>query len=127
MAGKSVNAVSMVPKPEVPDPEVPIRGRRLSFSARYKLEILALMEGVERLQGEVATTRACEVLGLSRATFYRHRQAQEFSEAVSEKPKRRRRSPRRLSDAERQDVLTELHSERFVDKAPWQVTAILAE
>ncbi len=42
-------------------------------------------------------------------------------------PKERRRQPRALSDEERQAVLDELRSERFVDQAPAQVWAALLE
>lgn len=69
----------------------------------------------------VAVTRACDALGLSRATLYR---------AVSPKartpgPPRRGVSNRRLSDAERAAVLDVLHSEEFADQPPAEVFAAL--
>lgn len=65
---------------------------------------------------------ACKALGVSRATFYRHRK-------LRPKPVRERKKPARaLSDEERRRVLDVLHEERFVDKAPAEVyTALLDE
>jgi putative transposase len=64
--------------------------------------------------------RACEAVGLPRATAYRHGRP---------RPPRvtqpRRRSSRRMSDAERAAVLAVLDSERFVDQPPREVYATL--
>jgi putative transposase len=63
---------------------------------------------------------ACDALGVSRATFYRARKAQE-SKAARPTPKRA------LCEAERQAVLTVCHSEEFVDRPPATIHAILAD
>ena len=68
------------------------------------------------LLGVVAT---CAAFGVALATYYRHR-------APVYGPKRRRPSPpRRLPDAERQQVLDLLHEPRFADLAPAEVFAAL--
>ncbi len=62
----------------------------------------------------------CEALGEPRSTWYR-----------SQKPKaivpRPRRSPRKLSDGEAQQVLNTLNSERFRDMAPGEIHATLLD
>jgi putative transposase len=60
-------------------------------------------------------------LGVSRATFYRHRQPRLPRMRVKRKPQRT------LSEPERTRVLSVLHSERFVDRAPIQVFASLLD
>jgi putative transposase len=67
--------------------------------------------------------RACRVLGVSRATAYRHRSPKAQSPA---RPPRRG-SPLALSDEERADVLAELHAERFADASPAAVYATLLD
>lgn len=66
----------------------------------------------------------CDAIDFSRATFYRHL-------ATLTKPPRvcapRRRSPRALSDAERQEVLDLLRSPRFADRPPAQIVAVLLD
>jgi len=63
---------------------------------------------------------ACEALLVPRASFYRFFQAQ--------KPKKDRpRPPLALSRDEEQDVLDELHSKRFQDRAPQEVYATLLD
>ncbi|MCL2825119.1 MAG: IS3 family transposase, partial [Polyangiaceae bacterium] len=68
----------------------------------------------------VGTAKACTVLGIAQASYYRSLQ-----------PKRaptKRPSPQRtLSAAERQAVLDVLHSERFADKAPAEIWATLLD
>ena len=67
------------------------------------------------------TAEACEALGVSRSTLYRRRRP------VTSKPKRRPRPQRALDTTERERVLSALHCERFVDKAPAQVWATLLD
>jgi len=71
---------------------------------------------------EVGIAAACRAVGVSRATWYRHRK-----EASQEDRKPRRRPPRRLSDAERARVLKVLCSDEFVDRSPRAVYAILLD
>ncbi|MBK8266461.1 MAG: DDE-type integrase/transposase/recombinase [Nannocystis sp.] len=75
---------------------------------------------MQDLSKRTGLRRACEALGLARATVYRRRR---------ETPAPRggpRRSPERALDAaERATVLDLLHSEECVDKAPEAIVAIL--
>jgi transposase InsO family protein len=78
------------------------------------------MPSVSDLSLAVGTARACDALGLARASYYRGLQPQQ--------PARERPTPERaLSAAERQVVLDTLHCEPFVDKAPAQVWATLLD
>ena len=71
----------------------------------------------------VGVTGVCRALGVSRATWYRRR-----TRSVEASPAPRSRShPRRLTDAERQEVIDVLCSEEFTDRAPREVYAILLE
>ena len=68
----------------------------------------------------VGTARACDAVGLARASYYRGLHPQP--------PARERPTPERaLSAAERQVVLDTLHCEAFVDKAPAEVWATLLD
>ena len=70
----------------------------------------------------IETRPACRALGASPATIYRRRRP------PAPRPSRPRApSPRALSEPERDAVLAELHSERFVDSAPAQVCATLLD
>lgn len=77
---------------------------------------------VEELTPLVGTRPACRALGVAPATIYRRRRP------PSPRPARERPAPERtLSSAEREAVLNELHSERFVDASPAQVWATLLD
>jgi len=77
---------------------------------------------VEELAPLVGTRPACRALGASVATIYRRRRPPEPT------PRKPRPAPSRaLSQAERQAVLEQLHSPRFVDCAPAQVYARLLD
>jgi putative transposase len=79
------------------------------------------MDAAEDLARVVGTAPACAALTVSRASLYRRRRGPRA-------PARRRPIPSRaLSSAERQSVCDVLHAERFVDKAPAQVYAILLD
>lgn len=61
----------------------------------------------------------CEALSVSRASYYR---------SVKPKAERKRRcSPRALSEVERREALSVLHEERFADRAPLEVYASLLD
>lgn len=83
------------------------------------------MSAAEQIADRVGTALACEGLGLCRATLYRHRRR---AAQGPTSPRAPRPTPRRaLSEAERQQVLEVLHSERFVDSSPGQVYATLLD
>ena len=77
---------------------------------------------VEELTPIVGTRPACRALGAAPATIYRRRRP------PPPRPQRPRPAPARaLSDGEREALLGELHSERFVDSSPAQVWATLLD
>jgi putative transposase len=77
---------------------------------------------VQELTPIVGTRPACRALGVAPATIYRRRRPPE------PRPRCPRAVPgRALSEPERQTVLAELHSERFVDCSPAQVWATLLD
>lgn len=82
------------------------------------------MKAALTLSFEVGIKPACESLDVSRAGFYRM-QAQLNAPPVE--PNKRPSPPRALSSDERQGVLDILHTDRFVDKAPYEVYATLLD
>jgi putative transposase len=77
---------------------------------------------VEELTPIIGTRPACRAVGASPATIYRQRRPPE------PKPRQPRPTPERaLSQAERQQVLDVLHSERFVDVSPEETWATLLD
>jgi putative transposase len=81
-----------------------------------------ICQTVEELTPIIGTRPACRALGASPATIYRRRRPSE------PRPLRPRPTPARaLSAAEREAVLAELHSDRFVDSSPAQVWASLLD
>jgi putative transposase len=79
------------------------------------------MDAVEDLARVVGTAPACAALTVSRASLYRRRRR------PTPTARRRPTPSRALSVVERQAVCDALHLERFVDKAPTQVYAILLD
>jgi putative transposase len=79
-------------------------------------------EAVAALAPLVSVAEACTALGVSRASYYRRAQAHTPCPATPRPP-----PPRRLTEEERQLVLDTLHSERFRDAAPAQVSATLLD
>jgi putative transposase len=81
-----------------------------------------ICQTVEELTPIIGTRPACRALGASPATVYRRRRPPE------PRPSRPRPTPARaLSETEREAVLAELHSDRFVDSSPAQVWATLLD
>ena len=77
---------------------------------------------VEELTPVIGTRPACRALGAAAATIYRRRCP------PTPRPRRPRPIPERaLTPQERDAVLAELHSERFVDCSPAQVWATLLD
>ena len=75
----------------------------------------------EELSQRVGVRPACEALGVSRATLYRRRRP-------SDGQQQPRPTPARALDAEeREAVLEQLCSERFIDRAPGEVAATLLD
>lgn len=80
-------------------------------------------QAVEELAPLVGTRPACRALGVAPATIYRRRRP---LQPVPE-PRPRQPPARSLSEAEREEVLGVLRSERFVDASPAQVWATLLD
>lgn len=80
---------------------------------------------ITELETITSVKRACELLGKSRATLHRQRNPK----PVREKKERDRPAPHpaALTPAERDAVLAVLNSDRFADKSPAQVWAILLD
>ena len=79
-------------------------------------------QAVKELTPLAGTRPACRALGAAHATICRRRRPPEA------RPPRPRPMPARaLSDTEREAVLAEPHSERFVDCSPAQVWATLLD
>jgi len=70
---------------------------------------------------------ACELLGKSRATLYRKKNPGPPPAEEKEAGKPRAPHPAALSEGERREVLEALDSDRFADKSPAQVWAILID
>ena len=88
------------------------------------------MDAVTHLAPTVGVLAACDVLGVARASFYRQRPV--FGPPASPAPEialppDRAAPARSLSAAERADVLTVLHAERFQDRSPAAVQATLLD
>lgn len=79
------------------------------------------MIACQELSKDVGTAAACQSLDIARPTYYRRLGGRD------EKATSRPAPPRTLSDAERQEVLDVLHTDRFVDKAPTEVYATLLD
>ena len=77
---------------------------------------------VEELTPLIGTRPACRVLGASPATIYRRRRPPAPRPTPSRQP-----SARALSQTERDVLLAELHSPRFVDASPACVWATLLD
>ncbi len=74
------------------------------------------------LSAAVGVSDACQALTVSRATFYRSQLP-----PPAARPLPGRRSGRALSEAERAETLSVLHSEEFSDRAPAAVCATLLD
>ena len=85
------------------------------------------MAAVDQLSPLVGVKQACQVLAVPRASWYRRRSHRVSPPPVPSSEKGQRHSPRALSEAEQQAVLTCLHEERFQDSSPAQVYAALLD
>jgi putative transposase len=78
-----------------------------------------LMPLIQEHRGPLSVAQACQALGLNPATYHRWKRPPRAPKA--------RPSPRALTAQERQQVLTELHAPRFVDRTPAHVVATLLD
>lgn len=82
-----------------------------------------MLEGTRELAATVGVAAACAALGVPRSSFYQT----QAPLASPPPPRSRPPSPRALSTAEQQAVRDLLNSQRFVDRAPRTVYAILLD
>jgi len=81
-----------------------------------------MMDAAETLGKDVSLQSACQALGVSRATLYRRR-----CRGTEDRQSPRSSSPRALSQAEQQEVRSQLNSDRFIDQAPREIYASLLD
>ncbi|MGB7237373.1 MAG: IS3 family transposase [Rhodococcus sp. (in: high G+C Gram-positive bacteria)] len=81
-----------------------------------------ITEHLEELEQVVSTKKACALLGVNRSTILRRRRP-----PLEGPPRPRPEPPNRLSEPERQAILTVLRSEEYCDLAPAQVWAQLLD
>ncbi|MFA5061697.1 MAG: IS3 family transposase [Patescibacteria group bacterium] len=84
-----------------------------------------LMPTAFALAREIGSAPACAALGIPRATLYRRRRTAAAPPPTRTAP--RATPARALQPAEREAVLAELHSPRFVDQAPREIYATLLD
>lgn len=75
----------------------------------------------------IGVRAACRAVGAAQASWYRRRRQSPAPRRPAPIPHRERMQPRALSEAERKQILAELHSDRFVDVFPAEVWAILLD
>jgi putative transposase len=81
------------------------------------------MERVKDLGNRLGVAPTCDAFGIPRASYYRWWNRQQGKERTQ----RDRRSPRRLTERERSEVLAVLHDLSYVDLSPGQVVARLLD
>jgi transposase-like protein len=110
-----------------PDPEVPQRARRRSFTARYKAEVLAAYEAAD--QGEKGAILRREGLYSSHITEWRRARDAGALAALAQPRGRRRTDPRDAKIAalerEKQRLEQELAKARFVMDVQAKLQALL--
>ena len=75
----------------------------------------------------VGVREACERLGAAQAGYYRRHRQSPAPPRPQPVPHRDRHQPRALTGQERQAILDQLHSLRFVDTAPAEAWATLLD
>ena len=83
------------------------------------------MKATSELSQDVGRKPACEALEVPRATFYRH--LDRPLRRSDQDDGSRTTPPLSLTQVERRDVIDILHSERFQDRAPYEVYATLLD
>ena len=83
---------------------------------------------IAELAPKIGVRNACDVVGVAQASYYRRHAPQPVTAAAGAASRTRTgRSPARCRSSERSAILSELHSERFVDMAPTEVWATLLD
>jgi len=66
----------------------------------------------------IGVREACERVGAAQAGYYRRHRQSPTPQRPEPIPHRDRHQPRALGEEERQEILDQLHSPRFVDSGP---------
>jgi putative transposase len=82
---------------------------------------------ITELAPVIGSRAACDAVGAPQASWYRRHRKSPAPERPAPVPHRDRPQPRALTEAERQEILDELHSDRFADVSPTEVWAILLD
>lgn len=82
------------------------------------------MQTVSSFGGDIGVKPACEALGLSRTTYYRN---QAGGGPGGKSTLASQSCSRALSSEERKEILSLMHSERFMDQAPREIYATLLD
>jgi putative transposase len=82
---------------------------------------------IEQLAPKIGVRDACEAVGVAQASWYRRHRQSPVPARPAPVPHRDRPQPRALTPAEREAILTELHSDRFADLSPTEVWAVLLD
>ena len=82
---------------------------------------------IAELAPTLGVREACQVLGAAQAGYYRRHRHSAAPQRPAPVEHRDRCQPRALSHAERQAILDQLHSARFVDMSPTEVWATLLD
>lgn len=85
---------------------------------------MTLIDSALTLGAQVGVVRACQSLGVARATLYRQLTRERAPASV---PAVRPAPPLQLTAAERDHALAILHAERFVDASPHTIHATLLD
>src|SRR6185312_10944983 len=75
----------------------------------------------------IGVREACERVGAAQAGYYRRHRQSPTPQRPEPIPHRDRHQPRALGEEERQEILDQLHSPRFVDSGPAEVWATLLD
>jgi putative transposase len=82
---------------------------------------------ITQLTPQVGVRDACQAVGAAQAGYYRRHRQSPPPQRPAPVGHRERVQPRALSLSERQAILDQLHSDRFVDHAPAEVWAMLLD
>jgi putative transposase len=84
-------------------------------------------QAITTLTAQVGTRAACRAVGAAQAGYYRRHRISPAPARPAPVAHRDRPQPRALSAGERRAILDVLHSDRFADRAPAEVWAILLD
>lgn len=82
---------------------------------------------IAELTPTVGVRAACHAVGAAQAGYYRRHRTSPAPVRPAPIPHSQRHQPRALTETEREEILAELHSDRFADMAPAEVWAVLLD